>query len=376
MITMNTIFDKDAYVNQEADLVLQVNLIANFLEQNKTGAKILVIIDCSGSMCGERIELVNQTLKKIHSSLENEDQLTLVPFGSNVGNKIVLYRNSHFSVLTANLGGTNYLVAFREAAKSITKFDRVIFMTDGANNGSNIKDVYEIVKSKFAQIPLTIVGIGSGYNEIYTRNIYENSGKNGAYLHIESSADFAQVYNELCAAKSTVLQLGNLNLVFNSGMSIVSAPDNAKISTRRIVMPIPTLQLNQKYNISCKLKTVPFIKTGQYKVGVATLNYKDCNNELQQVKENIVLNFISNTELISVNENVRKGYELQDLREKFIGTIGELSDEEINEKAKMFEALAVTDAEKEAAMNIRGTLSKDDPNARKKILTNLFSSQR
>lgn len=116
----------------------------------RTSVDLICVIDVSGSMSGEKIELVRETMKFLIETLTPSDRLSIITF-SGSGNRVcglktvtqenlVLFSN-HINSLFAS-GGTNIMSGMELALKTIrdrkvpNKVTSVFLLSDGQDKGA------------------------------------------------------------------------------------------------------------------------------------------------------------------------------------------------------------------------------------------------
>ena len=116
----------------------------------RTSVDLICVIDVSGSMSGEKIELVRETMKFLIETLTPSDRLSIITFNSS-GNRVcglktvtqenmVVFSN-HINSLFAS-GGTNIMSGMELALKTIrdrkipNKVTSVFLLSDGQDKGA------------------------------------------------------------------------------------------------------------------------------------------------------------------------------------------------------------------------------------------------
>jgi len=133
----------------------------------------IFLLDCSGSMKGERISLAKSALSTFLRSLPPNSKFNVVCFGDNYKcfkatavpyNKVTMHDAIKFiGSITANMGGTRIVKALTSIVNVPTEpsYPRTIFMlTDGAVTNSD--DVINLIKNHAHDSRVHTFGIGSG----------------------------------------------------------------------------------------------------------------------------------------------------------------------------------------------------------------------
>ena len=165
---------------------------------------IICVIDVSGSMSGEKMELVKKTMMMLIESLSPSDRLSILTF-ENVGSRItplkplkkenIEYFRNHVNQLTPR-GGTCIIEGMELAFKTIrdrkiaNQATSIFLLSDGQNNcGSERAE--ESVKKALARPENTDLGVfsihtfgfGYGHDEDLMNNIALQ--KDGAFYYIK-----------------------------------------------------------------------------------------------------------------------------------------------------------------------------------------------
>jgi uncharacterized protein YegL len=140
-------------------------------------ADIILVLDCSGSMGGRPMELLNSAIDTISTKLRDVDRLTIIAFGSDA--KIIIEEYTREQIFKGipelvTLGTTNYNRAFSKALElvqrsiSTQKFNErtihskaktLLFMSDGKPNYSK---EWRSTISEFAQFGYSLHTLGVG----------------------------------------------------------------------------------------------------------------------------------------------------------------------------------------------------------------------
>lgn len=116
----------------------------------RTSVDLICVIDVSGSMNGEKIELVKETMKFLIETLTPSDRLSIITFNGS-GNRIcglravtqenMVFFSNHINGLFAS-GGTSIMSGMNLALKSIrdrkipNKVTSVFLLSDGQDKGA------------------------------------------------------------------------------------------------------------------------------------------------------------------------------------------------------------------------------------------------
>jgi Mg-chelatase subunit ChlD len=145
---------------------------------------LVLVIDRSGSMSGEKMELAKEAAKATAEVLGPQDLLGVVAFDSQPTTVVRLQRASNRVRILSDIskiqagGGTQILPALQEAYSQLgpahAKVKHVILLTDGQAPDTGIPElVDEMVQNR---ITITGVGIGSGADRTMLTSIAERGG--------------------------------------------------------------------------------------------------------------------------------------------------------------------------------------------------------
>lgn len=161
--------------------------VASFLPffpglQQPRPLNLAIVIDCSGSMQGDSIEQAKQALEVILDTLQADDRVTIIAFGSTINalsdrllpcSESNVDKAKRFAMkLDANLGGTEIDQALHAAYSALAKLSEsdstdIFLITDGEVSS------WEIVlkEAKRSGHRIFTVGVGSAVSEAFVRGL-------------------------------------------------------------------------------------------------------------------------------------------------------------------------------------------------------------
>ena len=192
---------------------------------------IVIVVDRSGSMEGEKIETLRNTTKEIISDLGGKDRFNIISFADNVKafkdrlvslNDEVISQSDVFLDTMIPGGTTNILAAMTKALDILSSYGQpkhqkvVVFVTDGkATTGvtDTTSIVKEIAKSNgLANAELMMYGFGKDTDyPLLTQIANVTSGYSAWYNSSENITKFVPAYHDILAQK-----LPNLNPIWGS----------------------------------------------------------------------------------------------------------------------------------------------------------------
>ena len=168
--------------NENTPFVINITSPEPEIDEKKCSADLICIIDVSGSMSGEKIELVKESLKILVDMMDKNDRLALVLFSSNAHIEFELNYltdktkgelKSKISEIRSG-GGTNILSGLEQAVEILKKEktntdDRVssiLLLSDGCDNYNDDVSLAEALKklTKGMGLSFTLHTFGYGYD--------------------------------------------------------------------------------------------------------------------------------------------------------------------------------------------------------------------
>ncbi|MBV6417433.1 MAG: hypothetical protein CMLOHMNK_02133 [Steroidobacteraceae bacterium] len=152
--------------------------------QQPRALSLAIVIDCSGSMQGDSMEQAKQALDGILESLQPQDRVTLIAFGSTtrvLSDHLLPCTTSNLAKarrfaesLDANMGGTQIGNALREAYAALgrTEAADLFLVTDG-----EVSDWKSVVgEAEKSGHRIFTVGVGSAVSEAFVRGLAAGTG--------------------------------------------------------------------------------------------------------------------------------------------------------------------------------------------------------
>ena len=184
---------------------------------------VFCVIDISGSMCGEKLNQVKQSLKYLIELLKPEDRISLVVFDDRaeliLAPKLIGKSREQILAIVDNIksrGSTNIgagiKVAFEEMLKRKSKnqVTGVLLLSDGQDNcffnrESNITKFYEAwdVKMKNEDFTLHTFGYGDGHDEKLMDNLAKRNG--GKFYYVKDIETVSDTFVDCLAALYSVI---------------------------------------------------------------------------------------------------------------------------------------------------------------------------
>jgi Ca-activated chloride channel family protein len=200
---------------------------------------LVVVLDRSGSMTGEKIEHAKAAVRELTSQLGTEDRFALVTYSNWATLAIPLAlatpaARAGWLETVASIGpdgGTNIsggldlAMDLVEASRGAGRAARAILISDGlANQGdpSNEGLVRRAGRAARGEYVLSTVGVGADFNE-YLMTALADAGT-GNYYFLRGGADLASVFaREFDAARTTVASALAVDITPADGVRVVDA---------------------------------------------------------------------------------------------------------------------------------------------------------
>ena len=283
--------------------MIDINLDDTFIEDFK--GNFIFVIDRSGSMYGNRIELAKLSLIFFLKSLPENSKFNIISFGSEysvlepknieVNNENIQKTLELISEFDADMGGTEIKEVLSVIGDKYLEKEynnRIFILTDGCvyNEKSCFDEVKKILNLKDYNTLFYTVGIGSGCSETLVKGI-ANAG----------SGDYELVKNEKDLMDKVVLLLENSMSLHLDSIKVFLKNSNSNI----------TSYLNFKKNLDSTIDFYALINN----LDIIKDNKIICEFSLKGKKYNIETDINIDKSIISdtIHKYFLKNYEGEDL---------------------------------------------------------------
>ena len=268
-------FSKDNVIN------LMVSLEAPPLPENfkRNSAFIVACLDCSGSMMGDKMESLKQTMYKLIDNLTTSDKLGIVWFGGHylsveriepvlmdsAGKEVMknVVSNKQAGGGTPLLQGvTSAFTVFGARKDGQDVVERVILLTDGQADTS--ADTYDLVKKALVDsrgdITMSCFGYGADYNEVLLETLSKDyRGGNYFVDDVKMLPEaFAQELGSLLSCYATDIKVSavsnDLGIVPEDSISVLNDMPNST-SSGKFEVKAGDLFYGEKKRIFLRIKT-------------------------------------------------------------------------------------------------------------------------
>ena len=251
---------------------------------------LLVVLDRSGSMDGEKLVHARGAIRELMSQLEPVDRFALVTYsdGAELRTPLATASPDARQAWLATVGeigadgGTNRSAGLDLALATVTRLRTaeraapVILISDGlANQGDASFEglVGRARQATRAELPLTTVGVGADFNETLMTALADAGG--GNYYYVERSTELAPVFaREFGAARATVASAVAIEITPADGVRVLDAAGYPlEDAGGRIVLHPGTLFGGQERRVWVTL-AVPNDRPAEQALGRFALSYK------------------------------------------------------------------------------------------------------
>lgn len=171
---------------------------------NAENFNVQLVVDCSGSMDGNRIATARECTYDFIQKLSPNDRFSVIKFGSNAYTIIPCTEvssadmNSVKNIVMgmSDGGGTNFDAALTECINTLDFNDKefnniIVFLSDGESSVSD--SILQTLKNN--NIRIASVALGSGTNTSMMKKLSDNT--NGQYVYAEDSSDLDAIYSAI-----------------------------------------------------------------------------------------------------------------------------------------------------------------------------------
>jgi Ca-activated chloride channel family protein len=230
-------------LNGDGTVSLELVMTAGDIGMDSSGSDrpvdMVVVLDRSGSMQGEKIRQAKKSLLSLINMLSPQDRLALVSYADNVqthANLLKINTTNRFLLQSAvntirTGGGTNLSsglqqgIAIMQRSLAAGRSGSIILVSDGlANRG--ITDPQNLGRIATAaqkhEFGISTVGVGFDFNEQLMTTIADQGA--GKYYFLDEPEKFAEIlHNEFEHARMTVASNISVEIPLSDGVTLIDA---------------------------------------------------------------------------------------------------------------------------------------------------------
>ena len=217
-----SILKGDKLLNENTPFVINLSTPQPDENDKKCNVDLICVIDISGSMSGQKIYQVKESLKILLSFLEEKDRLCLILFESDAEN----YYNLDFltkknkEILEEKInhinarGGTNILSGLKmavEVIKSQTynekRVSSILLLSDGCDNESNDVELANSLKQMTKGLGLSFTLHTFGYGDDHDAKIMNKLAnlRDGSFFYVQEYSKVAEYFVSVLGACVSVI---------------------------------------------------------------------------------------------------------------------------------------------------------------------------
>ncbi|HEY6475558.1 MAG TPA: VWA domain-containing protein [Polyangia bacterium] len=174
--------------------------------QEEASLALALVIDKSGSMAGEKLELTKQAARTTAETLPPSDQIGVIVFDSQAKPVVQLQRAANRQRIANDIGriqasgGTNILAGLREAVDELgaatARKKHVILLSDGQSPYDEIPDLVDAARA--ARITISAIGVGDGADQTMLKSIAERGG--GRFYQTRDPGSIPRIFSRETSA--------------------------------------------------------------------------------------------------------------------------------------------------------------------------------
>ena len=284
-------------LNGDGTVSLELILSAGDIDMDITGSDrpvdMVVVLDRSGSMQGEKIRQAKQSLLNLINMLSPQDRLALVSYADNVqthANLLNITPTNRFLLQSAinsiraggstNLGsGLQQGIAIMQKSLAAGRSGSIILVSDGhANRG--ITDPQSLGRMATAaqkhEFGISTVGVGIDFNEQLMTTIADQGA--GKYYYLDEPEKFADIlHNEFEHARMTVASNIAVEIPLSDGVTLIDAAGYpVEYRNNKAIFYPGSLYANQSRSLFLTFK-LPTDAEKNFNLGGIVLRYRHDN---------------------------------------------------------------------------------------------------
>jgi len=174
--------------------------------QEEASLALALVIDKSGSMAGENLDLTKQAARATAEALPPADQIGVIVFDSQAKPVVQLQRAANRQRIANDIGriqasgGTNILAGLREAVDELgaatARKKHVILLSDGQSPYDEIPDLVDAARA--GRITISAIGVGDGADQTMLKMIAERGG--GRFYQTRDPASIPRIFSRETSA--------------------------------------------------------------------------------------------------------------------------------------------------------------------------------
>ena len=289
-VAFRATLDRTAVI-QGQDGTIRLELVLRARDRESQGVQLptdlVVILDRSGSMNGDKIEHARSAVQQLIEGLSEEDRFSLVAFSTNASELIPLGHASHEArsawagvVNAIHAGGGTFMekglrmaLDTVERSRASNRAARVILISDGLAAEPHPVLHEQARRAARGEYALSAVGVGADFDETLMASLADAG--TGNYYYLSNASALADVFaNEFATGRETVATGLAVAIEAADGVSVVEAAGYPlERGPEGVVIRPGSLFAGQERRIWVTLR-VPTDGTGDVALGTLRLSYR------------------------------------------------------------------------------------------------------
>ena len=328
-----SILKGDKLLNENTPFVLNLSTPQPDENDKKCNVDLICVIDISGSMMGEKIYQVKESLKILISLMEEKDRLCLILFNSSAENffNLEFLTKKNKEILEGKInqinahGGTNILSGLKMAVEVIKnqtynekRVSSILLLSDGCDNYSNDIELANSLKQLTKGLGLSFTLHTFGYGDDHDAKVMNKLAnlRDGSFFYVQEFSKVAEYFvSVLGACVSVISKKLDLKLqVLNNDCKIIKAYGAQNLYSHEITdkyFQTTLLQFicGKEYTFVVDV----FVDESKVKIGEEILkleiSYEDIEQNNKKIHKELIYNYeLKDTEYVKANEEFTRVY--------------------------------------------------------------------
>ncbi|MDQ8197006.1 VWA domain-containing protein [Pelagicoccus enzymogenes] len=322
--------------------ILKVSLLPAHLRYNndRPPLNLAIVLDRSGSMGGEKIEMAKRAVRRAFQTLQPNDYVSIVAYNNtartllpltqvrHIHNPRAYIDRLHADGGTAIYAGVNLGAAqLRPALDDSSGINRILLLSDGlANEGpSDVRDFQLLGKSLSREgITVSTIGLGLGYNEDLMAGL-SAAGQGNVYF-VETANDLPRIFDsELGDASSIVAQNAVIEIECLHGFEPIRIIGrDGQVRGNRVTLDIKHLYAGQEKFALIEVRNPGGAAHSTQDIATITTRYQDIDSD-----KTYAVNKTATTTFAPNREQKEKSVNIEVQRQVVYNFIAEAQDEAV-----------------------------------------------
>jgi len=273
-------------------------------ELSELNADIILILDVSGSMAGERIEKCKEAIKMMINSINGKSRIrvSLITFDDYAVQEFplgIISSTNYDNIIKIvdslyDAGGTNYNLAFELLSKILTDRDLIVFFfSDGEPSNPTDLSVLRNIYTSHPQLTMYVISIGADVvaDKALIPLLCDRYHEVAVYRHFSELSTFPQFIGDVIG-ETTGIYATNINITFSIGMIPISSEcETTKDGISYISVPVIRFNDMIQFAFTHSDITQPIIIRAEYLINGDRYMIASIHDDLNHLGEILSKNF-------------------------------------------------------------------------------------